>query len=60
MTYRGAMEILKRHNKWRRGDDDFLPAKPKELGEAIDLDVLALEIMALKDEQFISQFKENK
>jgi len=60
MTYKEAKEILENHNKWRRGDDDFSPADPKKLGQAIDLAVLALKIMALKEEQFISQFKENK
>jgi len=31
-----AIEILKRHNEWRRGNDEITMASPKELGCAID------------------------
>jgi hypothetical protein len=30
------IEYLKRHNKWRRGDDTYPMSDPKELGECID------------------------
>lgn len=37
-----AAELLYRHNKWRRGDDTYDMANPKELGEAIDMAIQAL------------------
>ena len=39
-----ALEILKRHNKWRRSDDDFLKMEdPTELWIAIDVIIKELE-----------------
>ena len=32
-----AVEILERHNRWRRGDDSIDMENPKVLGKAIDL-----------------------
>ena len=37
MTKQQAIKILKDHNKWRRGDENYEMAQPKELGQAIDL-----------------------
>lgn len=37
-----AADILRRHNKWRRGEKGYYMGDVKELGEAIDLAVLAL------------------
>lgn len=37
-----AADILERHNKWRRGDDEYEMANPKELGIAIEAAVIAL------------------
>lgn len=45
MTKDEAREILKKHNLWRRNQDDVNPyemCNPKELGEAIDYVVEAL------------------
>lgn len=36
MTLKDAIEVLRRHNKWRRGDDSVPETNPKLLGEAID------------------------
>lgn len=37
-----ASELLYRHNIWRRGDDTYDMANPKELGIALDMAVKAL------------------
>jgi len=37
MTILETIEILKIHNKWRRGGDYFTMARPEELGKAIDI-----------------------
>lgn len=34
---KAAIDILKKHNKWRRGDDSIEPTDPTELGNAIDV-----------------------
>lgn len=47
MTIEQAIEILERHNKWRRGDDDIPETNPKELGEAIDTVVDNFKISTL-------------
>lgn len=31
-----AIELLTKHNKWRRGDNDIEPTDPKQLGLAIE------------------------
>lgn len=36
MDIKTATQILKRHNKWRRGDENILPVGPRGLGVAID------------------------
>lgn len=36
MTLTEAIEILREHNRWRRGAEDVTMADPKELGIAID------------------------
>ena len=38
-----AIEVLERHNKWRRGDDELPQTDPKELTEAIDCVCAALK-----------------
>ena len=45
MTGKQAIKILKRANKWRRGAEIKMP-DPKELGEAIDVAVIILELCA--------------
>lgn len=37
MTEREALELLQRHNRWRRGDDSVEMADPRALGHAIDV-----------------------
>lgn len=36
MTEREALELLQRHNRWRRGDDSVEMADPRAIGLAID------------------------
>lgn len=36
MTLKEAIEVLRRHNKWRRGDDSVPETNPTTLGLAID------------------------
>lgn len=36
MTLKDAIEILRKHNKWRRGDDSVPETNPNTLGLAID------------------------
>lgn len=36
MTLKEAIEVLRRHNKWRRGDDSIPMTNPTKLGLAID------------------------
>lgn len=43
MTYTEAIQILKAHNKWRRGGDG--PASPVVIGQAIDT-ICRLELAA--------------
>lgn len=42
MTEQEALELLKQHNRWRRGDDSVEMANPSELGRAIDVACRAL------------------
>lgn len=37
MTEQEALELLQRHNRWRRGDDSVGMTNPSELGLAIDV-----------------------
>lgn len=37
MTEREALELLQRHNRWRRGDNSIEMADPRALGHAIDV-----------------------
>lgn len=36
MTEREALELLQRHNRWRRGDNSIEMADPRAIGLAID------------------------
>jgi len=38
-----ALQILKDHQKWRRGDDSIEATNPKQLGIAIDVILDAVE-----------------
>ncbi len=38
-----AIKILKNHNKWRRGDDNYILGSPEKLGIAIDLVIKFVE-----------------
>lgn len=42
MTEREALELLQRHNRWRRGDDSLEMEDPRALGHAIDVACRAL------------------
>ena len=48
MTILEAIEILKIHNKWRRGSDYVTMASPEDLGKAIDIVVGYFEILKEK------------
>ena len=37
MKLKQAVEILKKHNKWRRGDENITQPAPSQLGIAIDM-----------------------
>lgn len=37
MTEREALELLQRHNRWRRGDNSIEMADPRAIGLAIDV-----------------------
>lgn len=45
MLVRDAIKILKNHNNWRRGDEDFEMQDPKTIGKAIDLVVSTMETL---------------
>ena len=46
MTTQQAIEILRQHNKWRRGDDeDIEMQEPKDIGEAIEVAVVIMEMV---------------
>lgn len=36
MKIKDAIEILKKHNRWRRGDETIEQMNPAEIGKAID------------------------
>ena len=38
-----AIEVLTRHNKWRRGNDDIEPTDPKQIGLAIERAIAVME-----------------
>lgn len=48
MKLQSAIQILKRHNEWRRGAE-INQEDPKLIGVAIDTVVEELEFMSLKD-----------
>jgi len=48
MTVKQAIKILIRTNKWRRGAEIEMP-DPKELGEAIDVAIVMMEAMLVKE-----------
>lgn len=37
MTEREALELLQKHNRWRRGDNSIEMADPRAIGHAIDV-----------------------
>lgn len=37
MTEQEALELLRKHNRWRRGDTSIEMANPSEIGHAIDV-----------------------
>ncbi len=43
MTIKQAIKVLKKANKWRRGGSGNQP-DPKELGEAIDVAIVMMEV----------------
>lgn len=42
MSAQSAADILERHNKWRRGEEPHAAHTPREIGQAIDVAVAAL------------------
>ena len=42
MDEKEAIKVLHLHQKWRRGAKMEMPSTPKELGEAIDIAIIAL------------------
>jgi hypothetical protein len=45
MTTKQAVSILKKYNKWRRGDSRIKMPEPAKIGEAIDIVIEQLELM---------------
>ena len=45
MTTHQAITILRQHNQWRRGDDTIEMQEPKDIGEAIDVAVVIMEMV---------------
>ena len=45
MTTQKAITILRQHNAWRRGDDSIEMQEPKEIGEAIEVAVVIMEMV---------------
>lgn len=43
MNIKEAVNVLKAHNRWRRGYEDDMPHGPSTIGEAIDTVVAELE-----------------
>lgn len=43
MNKEKVIEILKTHNKWRRGNENIEMLNPKEIGQAIDFAIKYLE-----------------
>jgi len=37
MKLKQAVELLEKHNKWRRGDENITQSAPRQLGIAIDM-----------------------
>lgn len=55
MKTKKAIKILKKHNAWRRGDDNLKMQHPTKLGKAIDK---AIELLEKKKENQIAGFPE--
>lgn len=53
MTAKQAVTILRKHNKWRRGDDRVKQADPKEISIAIDIATTMMQWMI--DEGFVGE-----
>ena len=45
MTTQQAIAILRQHNKWRRGDDTAEMQEPKDIGEAIEVVIVIMEMV---------------
>ena len=43
MTLPQAIKVLKKHNKWHKGDTRIKQTGPKELSEALDIAIHLLE-----------------
>lgn len=55
MTTKQAISILKKYNKWRRGDSKMKMPDPTKIGVAIDI---VIEQLELRDELLILAHKE--
>lgn len=52
MTVKQAIKILRRFNKWRRGGKGKQP-DPKQVGEAIDVAIVMMEVALKADPMLI-------
>lgn len=48
MTAKQAIKVLKKHNNWRRGGRAS-QQEPKKIGEAIDVAIVMMEAMLVKE-----------
>ncbi len=48
MTVKQAIKVLKKHNNWRRGGRAN-QQDPKLIGEAIDVAIVMMEVMLVKE-----------
>ncbi len=48
MTVKQAIRVLKKHNNWRRGGRAS-QQDPKKIGEAIDVAIVMMEAMLVKE-----------
>lgn len=60
MTLREAIDILSRHNKWRRGAPRAKQIDPGKIGKAIDLAIDVLECEALMHERCFGKEEKKK
>ena len=60
MTTKQAISILKKYNKWRRGDCDTKMQSPAQIGLAIDVVVEQLELRDIMVKKAYSEGFKNR